>query len=235
MEDVGFAYLGRVRPNVRSAATGSPRRRRWSAPGRDAGPGPSAAPPAASRPAGPACARSRRGPAGSRPPGGVVGLQLLVDGGQRGGGAGHRDRASDARLRTALRHARGNDLARGAGQRLGLVVLGRVAGQVALGLAHRAQARGHMEVRCAPGRPTTYSVLPPPMSITSTGRRRHAPAVAPRNVRRASSSPGMIAQLEARAARAVRRGTPGRCRRRAWRWWPRPAGARRPDRRPSHR
>ncbi len=44
-----------------------------------------------------------------------------------------------------------------------------------------------------PGTPTTYSVLPPPMSITRVGvSPASTPAVAPLNVRRASSSPEMV-------------------------------------------
>ena len=45
-------------------------------------------------------------------------------------------------------------------------------------------------VGASPGVPTTYSVLPPPMSNTSAGpAERSRPDVAPRNVSRASSSP----------------------------------------------
>ena len=74
-----------------------------------------------------------------------------------------------------------------------LVLRGRVVVQVALGLADRAHAgsrRGSPGRR--PGAPITYSVLPPPMSITSAVSVRRRPAVAPRKVSRASSSPEMV-------------------------------------------
>src|SRR5215213_3192364 len=44
----------------------------------------------------------------------------------------------------------------------------------------------------SPGRPTTYSVEPPPMSMTTVSRSSARPAVAPTKVRRASSSPEIV-------------------------------------------
>ena len=78
-----------------------------------------------------------------------------------------------------------------------------------------------------PAAPTTYSVEPPPMSITTVSRSSLRPAVAPRNVSRASSSPGDRARVDAVLARSGSRGTLGRSRRRASRWSRRRRPARR--------
>ena len=80
-----------------------------------------------------------------------------------------------------------------------------------------------------PAVPTTYSVLPPPMSITRASASPSAgPLVAPRKVSRASSSPEMVRGLDAEALAQISSRNAGRSRRRAWRWW-------RPRRRPRRR
>ena len=95
----------------------------------------------------------------------------------------------------------------------------------------------------SPGWPITYSVLPPPMSITSVGSSPGRPLVAPRKVSRASSSPEMIRGSTPKRSRRRLAGTRRRSRRRAPRSWPRRRPCRRrggrsardsPRRRPRH-
>ena len=124
---------------------------------------------------------------------GVVGVELLVDRGERGGRAGHGDAVLD--VARGPRPARRSADRRGpsSAQRGQLLVVRRVAVQVALGVAHRAHAGRDVEVGVAArrARPRTRCCRRRCRSRASAVAGR-APAVAPRKVSRASSSPEIV-------------------------------------------
>ena len=119
---------------------------------------------------------------------GVVGVELEVDRGERGGGAGDGDAACRRRRARPAGTLGGQTAASSGEAQPARRAVGGSEREVALGVAHGAHAgwrRG--SAGSSPGAPTTYSVLPPPMSMTSAGPPGGPSAVAPRKVSRASS------------------------------------------------
>ena len=150
-----------------STRPGSPPRRRSWAPGRGADRERSGAREGVGRRASRASARTRRGPTGSR----VRARRRRVrapDRPPRARSPCRPRRCPAGRPRAHRPGSRPRRLADRVGQRRAP----RVAADrshVALGEADRAHAGGDVEVGARPGGPTTYSVLPPPMSITRVG------------------------------------------------------------------
>ena len=122
---------------------------------------------------------------------GVVGVELEVDGGERGGGAGDGDRLVDLGSHV-LGDVAGEDAVDVVGERRELGGGGRVGVEVALGVAHGAHAGGHVEgrVRRRGARRRTRCCRRRCRSRAS-GRRAAVRWWRRRKVSRASSSPEM--------------------------------------------
>ncbi len=104
---------------------------------------------------------------------GVVGVELLVDRGQRGRRAGDGDPARRAAIASPASSASISARTSSASASSSPGSGGSV--QVALGVAHRARLKRGVEPDLAP-EPTTSSVLPPPMSTTRVASDRRPPA-----------------------------------------------------------
>ena len=152
---------------------------------------------------------------------GVVGVELEVDRGERGGGAGDGDAVLDL-SRTSAGTSPASDRwppsSASAASSAGWWA-GRCAGGARCGAPSPCGwTRGSRGRR--PARPTTYSVLPPPMSITSVGVVGCAPGG-----RAEEGEPRLLVAGDRRARRCrsaraeLVAERPGRSRRRAWRWW----------------